>query len=78
MDLVLKHVHEPANPLPCMEPLVKTAPDEVTLHRRILRAHDILVALSDENQKKFQGVVDMLKKEMGDTPPPPAGGCARV
>jgi sigma-B regulation protein RsbU (phosphoserine phosphatase) len=60
MDLVLHHVHEPAEPLPCMEPLVKTAPDEVTLHRRILRAHDLLVSLSDENQKKFQGVVDML------------------
>jgi sigma-B regulation protein RsbU (phosphoserine phosphatase) len=66
MDLVLQHVREPAGPLPNMEPLVKTAPDKVTLHRRILRAHDILVSLSDENQTKFQGVVEMLKKEMGD------------
>jgi hypothetical protein len=71
MDLVLHHVHEPAEPLPSMEPFVKTAPDEGTLHRRILRAHDILVSLSDENRKKFQGVVEMLKKEMGETAPPP-------
>jgi anti-anti-sigma regulatory factor len=49
MDLVLQHVHEPAEPLPYMEPLVKTALDEGTLHRRILRAHDVLVSLSDEN-----------------------------
>jgi len=77
MDLILRHVHEPAEPLPYMEPLVKTAPDKGTLHRRILRAHDVLVSLSDENRKKFQGVVEMLKKEMGDTAPPPLGGCSR-
>ncbi len=76
MDRVLHQVDEPAQPLPCMEPLVKTAPDQVTLHRRILRAHDLLVSLSDENQKKFQGVVDMLKKEMGDTAHPPIEGCS--
>jgi hypothetical protein len=60
-----------------MEPLVKTAPDEGILHRRILRAHDVLVSLSDENRKKFQGVVEMLRKEMGDAAPPPIGGCSR-
>jgi serine phosphatase RsbU (regulator of sigma subunit)/anti-anti-sigma regulatory factor len=75
MDLVLQHVHEPAEPLPYMEPLVKTAPDEGILHRRILRAHDVLLSLSDENRKKFQGVVEMLRKEMGDAAPPPIGGC---
>jgi anti-anti-sigma regulatory factor len=77
MDLVLQHVHEPAEPLPHMEPLLKTAPDKGTLHRRILRAHDVLVSLSDENRKKFQGVVEMLQKEMGDTALPPMGGCSR-
>ncbi len=66
MDLVLQHVHEPAEPLPPMEPLVKTAPEEETLHRRILRAHDVLVTLSDENRKKFQRVAEMLRKEMDD------------
>ena len=74
MDLVLHHIQESVDPLPNMEPLVKTEPDEMTLHRRILRAHDILVSLSEENQKKFQGVVDMLRKEMGDAAPPPPGG----
>jgi anti-anti-sigma regulatory factor len=77
MDLVLQHVHEPAEPLPHMEPLVKTTPDKGTLHRRILQAHDVLVSLSDENRKKFQGVVDMLRKEMGKTAPPPMGGGSR-
>ncbi|MCP4614133.1 MAG: SpoIIE family protein phosphatase [Planctomycetes bacterium] len=76
MDLVLQHVHEPAESLPYMEPLVKAAPDEGNLHRRILRAHDVLVSLSDENRQKFQGVVEMLRKEMGDAAPPPIGGCS--
>ncbi len=71
MDLVLQHVREPTEPLPHMEALAKTAAEEGTLHRRILRAHDVLVSLSEENRKKFQGVVDMLRKEMGDTAPPP-------
>jgi len=71
MDLVLEHIREPVEALPPMEPLVKSAPEEEILHRRILRAHDVLVSLSEENRKKFQGVVDMLRKEMGDTAPPP-------
>ena len=71
MDLVLQHVREPARALPPMEALVKTAAEEGTLHRRILRAHDVLISLSEENRKKFQGVVDMLRKEVGDTAPPP-------
>lgn len=75
MDLVLQHIHGPAEPLPHMEPLVQTAPDQGTLHQRILRAHDVLVSLSDENREKFQGVVEMLKKEMDDTAPPSIGGC---
>lgn len=74
MNLVLQHVREPAEPLPNMKPLMKTVLDEGTLHRRILRAHDVLVSLSDENRKKFQGVVEMLRKEMGETAPPPIGG----
>ena len=60
-----------------MEPLVQTAPDQGTLHQRILRAHDVLVSLSDENREKFQGVVEMLKKEMDDTAPPSIGACLR-
>ncbi len=72
MDLVLKNIHGKATPLPDMEPLMKTKPDEESMHRRILRAHDILVSLSDDNRKQFQGIVDMFKKEMGDTVLPPA------
>ena len=67
MDLVLEHICEPTEALPPMEPLVKSAPEEGTLHRRILRAHDVLASLSEENRKKFQGVVDMLRKEMRDS-----------
>jgi sigma-B regulation protein RsbU (phosphoserine phosphatase) len=74
MDLVLQHVCEPAEALPCMAPLVKSAPEEGRLRQRILRAHDVLVSLSDENRAKFQGVVDMLRKEMGDIAPAPAQG----
>ena len=69
MDLVLQHVREPAIPLPSMEPLVETAPEEGILHRRILQAHDVLVSLNEETRAKFQGVVDMLRKEMGDLSP---------
>ncbi len=74
MDLVLQHVHEPAEPLPHMEPLVNTAPDEGALHRRILQAHDVLSSLSDENREKFQEVVEMLRQELIDNAPPTAGG----
>jgi serine phosphatase RsbU (regulator of sigma subunit)/anti-anti-sigma regulatory factor len=73
MDLVLQNIHAQAEPLPDMEPLLKTKPDEESMHRRILRAHDILVSLSNENRKQFQGIVDMLRKEMGGLAPPPAG-----
>lgn len=73
MKLVLERIHTPAEALPVMEPLVKTTPDQGTLHRRILRAHDILVSLSDDNREQFQGIVEMLKKEMGDMAPPSIG-----
>ena len=72
MDLVLEHLGEP-KALPQLEPLMKSAPEEGILHQRILRAHDVLVSLSEENRKKFQGVVDMLRKEMCDIAPPPPG-----
>lgn len=66
MDLVLKHACESAVTLPSMEPLLETAPEEGILHRRILQAHDVLASLNEENRAKFQGVVDMLRKEMND------------
>lgn len=78
MDLVLQHIGEPTEALPRMEPLVKSAPEEGTLHRRILRAHDVLASLSEENRKKFQGVVDMLRKEMGDSAAGPVRGGSRA
>lgn len=77
MDLVLDHIREFAEPLPAMMPLMKTAPDQETLHRRMLQAHDVLASLSQENRLKFQDLVDMLKKELDDKASGPQGNDLR-
>jgi len=35
--------------------------------RRVLKAHEILASLSEENQQRFKGVVDSLREELGIT-----------
>jgi phosphoserine phosphatase RsbU/P len=51
---------------PPMEPAGATVDAVGESRRRILRAHELLVALSPHNREQFQGVVDALR---GEVPP---------
>ena len=47
-----------------MAPAGATAEVADQSRRRILQAHELLVALSPHNREQFQGVVDALRAEM--------------
>ncbi len=65
MQGVLAHTSITTTPLPEeMRPLTR-AGDEFEQQRRVLRAHEVLASLSDENREQFALVVDSLREELG-------------
>lgn len=65
MQGVLAHTSITTTPLPEeMRPLTR-AGDEFEQQRRVLRAHEVLASLSDENREQFALLVDSLREELG-------------
>ncbi|MCZ6650289.1 MAG: STAS domain-containing protein, partial [Acidobacteria bacterium] len=69
-ELGLKRVldaiqEEPAEP-PCPPSPVRQDPPARESQQRLLRAHEVLSELSDENRERFAGVVAALRAELGE------------
>ncbi|MEQ8859019.1 MAG: SpoIIE family protein phosphatase [Pseudomonadales bacterium] len=68
MSGVLQHTSLVNEPLPAdMEPLRRDEPDAVTQGERMLKAHEVLVSLSEENSAQFRDVVASLRADL-ETP----------
>lgn len=66
MTLVTRNIAEQASPLPAkMQPLTTANGDPRNRHDQILRAHEILASLSEENRERFREVVKSLRSEIG-------------
>ncbi|TDJ27379.1 MAG: response regulator [Gammaproteobacteria bacterium] len=65
MQGVLAHTSITTTPLPEEMRPVTRAGDEFEQQRRVLRAHEVLASLSDENREQFALVVDSLREELG-------------
>jgi sigma-B regulation protein RsbU (phosphoserine phosphatase) len=66
MQGVLNHTSLTFEPLPeKMTPLKRADTDAEQQGQRMLRAHEILASLSDENREQFRDVVDSLREELG-------------
>ena len=66
MQGVLNHTSITLVPLPqTMTSLKRTDVDAEQQGQRMLRAHEILASLSDENREQFRDVVDSLREELG-------------
>ena len=68
MAAVLERISPETEPLPeAMVPLTESADDSLRSRRRVLRAHEILASLSEQNREQFMGVVEALRAEMGQS-----------
>ena len=68
MKGVLEHISPTACSLPeGMQPVLRSLDGEAE-RGRLLRAHEVLASLSDENREQFEDVVAMLRKEGGAGP----------
>jgi sigma-B regulation protein RsbU (phosphoserine phosphatase) len=66
MEAVLHHVVDDDHALPdVMRPLRRIEEDSTRQAQRLLKAHEVLASLSDENREQFQGVVESLRAEVG-------------
>ena len=66
MDLVLSHVNEQAVPVPDnRESMAMPDADPKGQKIRLLRAHEVLAALSDDNESEFGAVVSTMREDMG-------------
>lgn len=66
MDLVLSHVTEEAVPVPDnREFIAMPDADPKGQKIRLLRAHEVLAALSDDNASEFGAVVATMREDMG-------------
>ena len=66
MDLVLSHVQETAIPVPDnRESIASTDADPKGQKIRLLRAHEVLAALSDDNESEFGAVISAMREDMG-------------
>ena len=66
MDLVLSHVTERAVAVPDnRQSIAMPDADPKGQKIRLLRAHEVLAALSDGNESEFGGVVSAMRKDMG-------------
>lgn len=65
MECVLSCASLMAEPLPeQMEPLKRTDDDANQQGRRVLKAHEVLASLSEDNREQFQGVVESLRADL--------------
>jgi serine phosphatase RsbU (regulator of sigma subunit) len=65
MDAALDRITPDPRPLPAtMEPLDDVSADANRQGLRLLKAHEILASLSDENQEQFQDVVTSLRQDL--------------
>jgi len=65
MTGVIEMISSRADYLPDkMEPLHCAKEDVADQSRRVLKAHEILASLSDENQEQFRGVVESLRADL--------------
>ncbi len=65
MRIVLEHIHAAAAPLPAeLRPLSQTHEDTERRQNRVLRAHEVLASLSDDNREQFRDVVESLREEL--------------
>jgi len=51
-----------------IEELPSVRPTEIEIARLVLRAHEALSALNDENRTAFKSVVELLRKELEEGP----------
>ena len=66
MDMVLSHVSEVALPVPEQRESIEMADvDPKGQKKRLLRAHEVLAALSSDNEAEFGGVVAAMREDMG-------------
>ena len=66
MDVVLKHISERSLPVPDnRETLDPPDADPRGQKMRLLKAHEVLAALSDDNEAEFGVVVEAMRKDMG-------------
>jgi len=68
MSLVLGSIRDAALTLPePMKPLERAGQDAES-HRRVLRAHEVLASLSEQNREEFRAVIENLRSELGGAP----------
>lgn len=68
MRAVIERIRADPEPLPDGLKPLRTVPDRAELHgERVLRAHETLAALSDENQAQFGAVIETLRSELERT-----------
>jgi phosphoserine phosphatase RsbU/P len=66
MQGVLERTSIVVEPLPeRMTSLKRSDADDATQGQRVLRAHEILASLSDENREQFREVVESLRQDLG-------------
>jgi sigma-B regulation protein RsbU (phosphoserine phosphatase) len=64
MDQVLSHVHEITHPLPMhMSPLCSNAETSQSNRNRLLKAHQALSTISDENREQFLRLISTLETD---------------
>ena len=65
MQGVLNHAVLTTEPLPQeMEPLKRAEEDSTQQAQRVLKAHEILASLSDENREQFRDVVESMRADI--------------
>lgn len=68
MRAVQAHIHEDARALPGEMRVIDTASlSPQQQGARILKAHEVLAGLSEQNRTQFQSVVDSLRSDLADT-----------
>jgi anti-anti-sigma regulatory factor len=73
MKAVLERMVSTLLPLPRrMKPLADAAPDPRTRALRVLRAHERLAGLSEENAREFDPLLEQLRQEIGEVKREPA------
>lgn len=66
MEAVLNSVGTETHQLPAsMRPVRRAEEDPKRQAERLLKAHEVLASLSDENREQFQGVVESLRADLG-------------
>ena len=67
MDRVLQRICPQARPLPDrMDPIHPRGTDDSCGSLQVLRAHQALASLSDDNRREFAGLIEALQAELGD------------